>query len=194
MKSLSYNRLLVVLAVGAAWAAEASAQERPTLTPDDYGRWETLGQATLSPDGLWLAVGISRVNDEAELRIHRTDSDSVVVVPFGRSPRFSEDGAWLAYVIGISPDEREALQERREPVRNDMGLLNLRTGEQETIEDISSFSFSGDGRHLALRRYEPEEQESAGADASCGVWLRAPRSASATAARSRGRTRGICWR
>ncbi|MCY3705125.1 MAG: prolyl oligopeptidase family serine peptidase [Gammaproteobacteria bacterium] len=165
MKSLSYNRLLVVLAVGAAWAAEASAQQRPTLTPDDYGRWETLGQATLSPDGLWLAVGISRVNDEAELRIHRTDSDSVVVVPFGRSPRFSEDGAWLAYVIGISPDEREALQERREPVRNDMGLLNLRTGEQETIEDISSFSFSGDGRHLALRRYEPEEQESAGADA-----------------------------
>ena len=165
MKSLSYNRLLVVLAVGAAWAAEASAQQKPTLTPDDYGQWETLGQATLSPDGFWLAVGISRVNDEAELRIHRTDSDSVVVVPFGRSPQFSDDGAWLAYVIGISPDEREALQERREPVRNDMGLLNLRTGEQETIEDISSFSFSGDGRHLALQRYQPEEQEGAGADA-----------------------------
>ena len=165
MKSLSHNHLLVLLAVGAAWAVEASAQQKPTLTPDDYGQWETLGQATLSPDGLWLAVGISRVNDEAELRIHGTDSDSVVVVPFGRSPQFSDDGAWLAYVIGISPDEREALQERREPVRNDMGLLNLRTGEQETIEDISSFSFSGDGRHLALRRYEPEEQESAGADA-----------------------------
>ena len=165
MKSLSYNRLLVVLAVGAAWAAEASAQQKPTLTSDDYGQWETLGQATVSPDGLWLAVGISRVNDEDELRIHHTDSDSVVVVPFGRNPQFSKDGAWLAYVIGISPDEREALQERREPVRNDMGLLNLRTGEQETIEDISSFSFSGDGRHLALRRYEAEEQESAGADA-----------------------------
>ena len=165
MNATSPFRVLLLAAAAALLTSDAVAQQKPTLTPDDYGQWETLGQATLSPDGLWLAVGISRVNDEAELRIHRTDSDSVVVVPFGRSPRFSDDGAWLAYAIGISPDEREALQERREPVRNDMGLLNLRTGEQETIEDISSFSFSGDGRHLALRRYEPEEQESAGADA-----------------------------
>ena len=165
MKATSPFRVLLLAAAAALLTSDASAQQKPTLTPDDYGQWETLGQATLSPDGLWLAVGISRVNDEAELRIHRTDSDSVVVVPFGRSPRFSDDGAWLAYAIGISPDEREALQERREPVRNDMGLLNLRTGAQETIEDISSFSFSGDGRHLALRRYQPEEQESAGADA-----------------------------
>ena len=165
MKPASYHRFLVFLAATAVLAPHTSAQQQPTLTPDDYGQWETLGQATLSPDGLWLAVGISRVNDEDELRVHRTDSDSVVVVPFGRGPRFSEDGAWLAYAIGISPDEREALQERREPVRNDMGLLDLRTGEQETIEEISSFSFSGDGRHLALRRYELEEQESAGADA-----------------------------
>ncbi len=165
MNATSPFRFLLLAAAAALLTSDAVAQQKPTLTPDDYGQWETLGQATLSPDGLWLAVGISRVNGEAELRIHRTDSDSVVVVPFGRSPQFSDDGAWLAYVIGISPDEREALQERREPVRNDMGLLNLRTGEQETIEDISSFSFSGDGRHLALQRYEPEEQESAGADA-----------------------------
>ena len=158
-------RLLLLAAAAAVLAPDASAQQKPTLTADDYGQWETLGQAALSPDGLWLAVGVSRVNDQDELRIHRTDSDSVVVVPYGRSPQFSEDGAWLGYAIGISPDEREALQERREPVRTDMGLLNLRTGEQETIEEISSFSFSGDGRHLALRRYQPEEQESAGADA-----------------------------
>ena len=165
MNATSPFRVLLLAAAAALLTSDAVAQQKPTLTPDDYGQWETLGQATLSPDGLWLAVGISRVNDEDELRIHRTDSDSVVVVPFGRGPRFSEDGAWLAYAIGISPDEREALQERREPVRNDMGLLNLRTGERETIEDISSFYFSGDGRHLALRRYAPEEQESAGADA-----------------------------
>ena len=165
MNATSPFRFLLLAAAAAILASDAAAQQMPTLTPDDYGQWETLGQATLSPDGLWLAVAISRVNDEDELRIHHTDSDSVVVVPFGRGPQFSEDGGWLAYAIGISPDEREALQERREPVRTDMGLLNLRTGEQETVEDISSFSFSGDGRHLALRRYEPEEQESGGADA-----------------------------
>ena len=86
MNSTSPFGLLLLAAAACALASDASAQQKPTLTPDDYGQWETLGQATLSPDGLWLAVGISRVNDEAELRIHRTDSDSVVVVPVRPEP------------------------------------------------------------------------------------------------------------
>ncbi|MFW5952222.1 MAG: hypothetical protein ACOCVZ_08915, partial [Gemmatimonadota bacterium] len=45
------------------------------LTAEDYGQWETLGQALLSPDGDWLAYFISRVNDENELRVRRVGSD-----------------------------------------------------------------------------------------------------------------------
>src|SRR5688572_9960400 len=33
------------------------AQTRPRLTPADYGKWETLGATSLSPDGKWLAYG-----------------------------------------------------------------------------------------------------------------------------------------
>ncbi len=156
---------LLAAALFGALAAEAAAQRKPTLAPDDYDRWETLGRAALSPDGRWLAVDVGRVDDRDELRIHRTDSDSVVAVAFGRDPRFSEDGGWLAYAVGVAPNERDALRERGQPARDDVGLLNLRTGERETIEDISSFAFSGDGRYLALRRYAPEGREIAGADA-----------------------------
>jgi dienelactone hydrolase len=152
---------IVVLAAGAVGLA---AQEKPTLAPDDYDRWERLGQAVLSPDGNWLAVSIGRVNDENELRVHRTDSDSVVVVPLGARPAFSDDGAWLSYSIGVSPDEREAARKRDETVHNALGLLNLATGEQERIEDIESFSFSPDGAYLAIRRYKPEDKESDGVD------------------------------
>ena len=145
-------------------ATPAGAQEKPTLTPDDYGKWERLGGATLSPDGRWLAVGISRVNDESELRVHATDSDSVVVVDFATRPVFSGDNRWLAYSIGVSPDERERMQEQQQPVRTTLGLLDFQTGEQETIDDIQSFTFSEDGRYLALRRYKPQEKESSGVD------------------------------
>ena len=107
------------------------AQEKPALTVEDYGRWERLGGATLSPNGRWAAVGISRVNDEGELRIHSTDSDSVVVVPFATRPVFSSDNRWLAYSIGVSPDERERMRKQKKPVRNKLGLLDLGTGEQE---------------------------------------------------------------
>lgn len=140
------------------------AQDRPTLTADDYDRWERLGPAVLSPDGSWMAVIISRVNDENELRVHATDSDSVVVVPFGTRPAFSKDGRWLAYAIGVSPDERKKLEARNEPVHNAAGLLDLGRDEQEKIADVESFSLSGDGRYLALRRYKPEDKKSSGVD------------------------------
>ncbi|MDX1494780.1 MAG: prolyl oligopeptidase family serine peptidase, partial [Longimicrobiales bacterium] len=141
-----------------------SAQEKPTLTEDDYGKWERLGPATISADGEWLAVAISRVNDENELRIHSTTSDSVVVVEYGTRPTFSDDGRWLAYSIGMSEDAREAARRRDQPVRNKLGLLNLETGEQSTRNDIAAFSFSPDGSYIALRRYKPEDKESDGVD------------------------------
>ena len=156
---------LVAALLGAAVAPDrAHAQEKPTLTVDDYGQFERLGGATLSPDGRWMAVGISRVNDEGELRVHSTDSDSVVVIPFATRPVFSDDNRWLAYVIGVSPDQRERMREQRQPVRNKLGLLDLQTGEQETLDDIQSFTFSHDGRYLTLRRYRPQEKESSGVD------------------------------
>ena len=158
--------LVCALALMASAAAipGLQAQEKPTLTVDDYGQWERLGGGTLSPDGRWLAVGISRVNDEGELRIHATDSDSVVVVPFATRPVFTSDNRWLAYSIGVSPDERERMQESKQPVRNKLGLLNLLTGEQETVDDIQSFSFSEDGLYMALRRYKAEGKKSEGVD------------------------------
>ncbi len=140
------------------------AQDMPTLGPDDYDQWESLGNGVLSPSGNWLAVLINRVSDEGELRIHRTDTDSLVIVPFGTRPAFSSNGAWLAYAIGVSPDERDAAQKADEPVHNSMGLLNLSTGDQEAIEHIESFSFSDNGAYLAIERYKPEDKESDGVD------------------------------
>ncbi|MDE2879098.1 prolyl oligopeptidase family serine peptidase [Candidatus Palauibacter soopunensis] len=159
--------IIFAVALGAAAGlvpGGAAAQDKPTLGADDYDRWESLGQASLSPDGLWLAVVVRRVDETSELRVHRTDSDSVVIVAEGSRPEFSADGNWLAHAIGVSPDERERLGERGDPVRNGVGLLDLRTGEREETEAMQSFSFSDDGRYLALRRYGPEESESDGAD------------------------------
>lgn len=141
-----------------------NAQERPTLTVDDYDQWERLGGTELSPDGAWMAVSVGRVSDEGELRIHSTSSDSVVAVPFGTRAAFSPDSRWVAYSIGVSPDEREVAGERDGGVYNKLGLLNLETGEQATRDDFASFVFSYDGRYLALRRYKPADKDSDGVD------------------------------
>ncbi|NNL29823.1 MAG: hypothetical protein HKO77_02305, partial [Gemmatimonadetes bacterium] len=164
VRSMVWGAGAGLLFAGLVSATPLAAQDKPTLTEDDYGKWERLGPATISPDGDWLAVSISRVNDENELRIHRTDSDSVVVVEYGTRPTFSEDGRWLAYSVGMSEAAREAARGRDQPVRNKLGLLNLETGEQSTRNEIATFGFSSNGGYIALQRYKPEDKESAGVD------------------------------
>jgi dienelactone hydrolase len=137
----------------AAVAAPLQAQDRPSVQPKDYGQWESLGTGTLSPNGEWLAVPITRVNRENELRIHQTNSDSVIVVAYGARPTFSEDGQWVAYSIGKSEEETEQIEEDGEDVRNDLGLVNLVSGEQSSVAQVQSFAFGGGGTHLAMARY-----------------------------------------
>ena len=147
-------------------AAADGARDLPTLTPGDYGRWERLGSAELSANGAWLVAPISRVNEEDELRIRRVaDTDSVIVVPYGSSAAFSADGRWLAYSIGLGEEAREKLEEQKKPVRAKLGLVDLGSGESSEVEEVASFSFSPDGRFLAMRRYAPGgERKATGGD------------------------------
>ena len=108
----TFRRIIVLVPVVALLltAAPLAGQARKALTPEDWGKWERLGAPTLSRDGEWLAVGITRVNEENELRVRRVSNpDSVIVVPFGRAPNFSADGRWLAYAIGMSDEDAEAI-------------------------------------------------------------------------------------
>jgi dipeptidyl aminopeptidase/acylaminoacyl peptidase len=144
---------------GAAWS-----QERPTIAPEDYGRWENLGRAALSPDGAWLAYGVEMVDEQAELRIRSLERDSMRSVPWGRNPAFAPDGRWLAWAVGVSPDEEERLQKAEEPVRLGVGLLDLASGEERSFEEVRGFGFDSSARFLALHGYAPEEPKGKGAD------------------------------
>ncbi|HUF28284.1 MAG TPA: prolyl oligopeptidase family serine peptidase [Gemmatimonadaceae bacterium] len=145
-------------------ASIAGGQSRPTLTPADYGRFETLGAATLSPDGRWIAYGISRVNDTTELRIRPVDRDTVRTVRWGSAPSFSADSRWLAWSIGVSLEEQQRLQRDRRPVRLRVGVLDLSTGEERVIDAVRARAFDASGRWLALHGYAPEEPRGKGAD------------------------------
>ncbi len=131
--------------------ADSSANDpvKP-VTPADYGQFERMGRATLSPDGRWLAVPIIRVNEENELRIHRTDIDSVVVIPYGSITRFSGDSRWVAYQIGMSKKDRKALEKQDKPLQQRVGLLNLATGDTSSVDAVTGYQFSHSGRYLAM--------------------------------------------
>lgn len=136
-------------------AAPAAAQLQP-VQPEDYGRFESLGAAVLSPDGQWLAYEVNRVSEENELRVRRASRDTTMALPMARSAQFSGDSRWLAYAITVSASERERLTAEKKPIRSRGALMDLRTGDREEFGDIASYEFSPDGRYLALTGYAPE--------------------------------------
>ena len=148
----------------AVTATQLRAQDRPTIPPADFGRWEDLGPATLAPFGDWIAYRIERVNEENELRIRDIDGDSTRVVPWGSAPAFSADGHWLAWAVGVSPEERERLEEADEPVRDGAGVLDLDSGEVRSFDAVRVRAFDATGRYLALQGYPSEEPAGKGAD------------------------------
>ncbi len=147
-----------------ALPSPTSAQDRPLVTPGDYGRWESLGFPTLAPDGSWLAYTVSRVDETSELRLRKLDEDSTRVFEWGAGPRFSPDGRWFMWTAGVSPEERERQAQAEQPVSARTMLMDLANGETREFEGVSSASFDRSGRFLALRGSPPREPRGKGAD------------------------------
>jgi dipeptidyl aminopeptidase/acylaminoacyl peptidase len=158
--------LLLVAAVPMA-ALPLAAQspgpggELPLVTPDDYGKFESLTTQVLAPRGDWLAYGIRRVDETEELRIVALAGGEDRTMPLGRSPVFSPDGRRLAWVVGAPPD---APRGQDDPVRPGAALLELATGAQNEWTAVRTFRFDAEGRFLALHGFAPDEPSGKGAD------------------------------
>lgn len=131
------------------------AQEKPTLKPADYDRWEALGNTELSADGRWLAFEVRRVDEDQRLVLRQTGTDSVITIEHARNAAFSRDSRWAAYSIGVSRKEQEKADKAKKTLHAKLGLVDLRSGKVTVVNDVASFQFSGDGRYLALRGYAP---------------------------------------
>ncbi len=144
--------------------AKTKAPAKRAIRPEDYGAWELLGLAALSPDGRWLAYSIARPDGEGEMRLRMLATQATEAVPHGARPQFSKDGKWLAYTIGVPEAEREKAAKTKEAVKSKLGLRNLVSGDSLTIDDVATAGFSDNGKFLVMRRYPIKGRESAGVD------------------------------
>src|SRR5262249_56990277 len=91
-------------------AMALAGEGKPPVTPADYARWETLAPgASLSPDGKWLAYGITKGDGKYELRaraLDRAADAKAQLFPFGGAAVFSADSRWLAFAVGPADAQR----------------------------------------------------------------------------------------
>ncbi|MBC7827007.1 MAG: hypothetical protein H7122_04630, partial [Chitinophagaceae bacterium] len=145
------------------FAALTGTAQKKDLLPADYGKWQSLNAADLSPDGAWVAYRITVETDNDTLYVVNRDSKKVYKLEFGSTWDFSGDNQWLAYRIGMPFKEAEKLREQNKPVENNkMGLLNLKTGQKLLYEGITNFGFSRNGKFLAISLAAPKENKDKG--------------------------------
>ncbi len=155
LQRLCFSVLLIVC------ITTISAQKK-NLTPDDYGKWQTLGATDISPNGAWISYAITVAEDNDTLFVVNRLTHKVYKLEFGQTAEFSKDNKWIAYRIGLPFKEAEKLREQNKPVEFKLGLLNLETGKKEVIQNIARFGFSRSGQFLAAYLAPPKENKDKG--------------------------------
>ena len=143
-------RLPFVVAILAALSGgmieSASAQGLPTLSPGDYGQWESLGTPVVDPTGRWVTAQIRTVDGDTELRVYAADgSGSARVLERGTRPEFTPDGARLLWIQDADEDAAEGSPE----AQSRLGIVDLTAGTDSVGFATRSFAVSGDGRWVA---------------------------------------------
>ena len=128
-KRLGYCLLLCLFILSAT-----QAQQKKWLTPDDYGKWQSIGAMDMSPNGEWVAYQITVQEDNDTLYIKNRVTDSLYKMAFASAPEFSKDNQWIAFRVGLPFKEAEKLRDQSKPIEYKMGLLNLGTGKKEMIQ------------------------------------------------------------
>lgn len=157
-----FRKFFLVLLLTGCVTGSAMAQQKKTLPVDDYGKWQSIGANDLSPNGEWVAYQLLVQEDNDTLFVTHRSTGKSYKLEFASVPEFSKDNKWLAYRIGLPFKEAERLRDQGKPIEYKMGLLNLETGKKETVQNVSRFGFSRNGKFLTVYLSAPKENKEKG--------------------------------
>uniref|UniRef100_UPI0040478770 prolyl oligopeptidase family serine peptidase n=1 Tax=Roseivirga sp. TaxID=1964215 RepID=UPI0040478770 len=135
------------------------AQEKKVLTLDDYGQWNSIRNASISPNGLWATYSYVPNDGDSRLFIRKIEGDTVRSIINGKQVDFSLDNTWVAYLSDLPEKEAEKLKKQSKPVVSRLELYNLTTNAVIDVENAASFSFSKASNYIAIHK-NPADRKS----------------------------------
>ena len=145
--------------------------DKKVLTIDDYAKWRSVGQTSISPDGRWVTYAYSRREVDDSLFIKEIDGGDPAVVVRGSNPEFSKDSRWVAYYIN-PPEQEDSGGRGNARGGNDadrparvVELRDLDTGETRKWDNAQSFAFAEAGQAFMVKKSSTDsEAEHEGTD------------------------------
>lgn len=158
------NRTILAFVLICLIGQSLHAQEKKTLSQEDYKIWQSLRSNTISNDGIWVGYQIAQTEGTDTLFITNTKTDSLYKEAFGTRLQFTPDSKYACYLIGVSQAEQEKMQEKKQSVHYKLALLDLTTGHKDVYPEISSVIVPESGSFLLLTPYPPKDSKAEGGD------------------------------
>lgn len=169
MKSLRLvpSCLAVLVILLAAPFAPLAAQQKKSLTIDDYARWRRIEDAAIAGSGHWATYTLRHMNalpvdEKPVLMLRNLQTNQDVEIPNAHDGVFSPNSRWLVYQVDSVPAPKKsrgrdttsadtsAAAPKATPPR--MELRELATGRTQSWERMQSAAFNVTSTHLLLRR------------------------------------------
>jgi len=154
---------IVLLITNITLLAQKNIQDKPRpLEIPDMLEWKSIRYANVSNDGKWFAHALMPAEGDGNVIIKQVKGEKEYKFEVGESGGrivFSEDSKWAAFMISPKKKESEKVKEQKKKVYNDMGLLNLASGEKIDFKKVKRFSFAEENPvWLAMHQYTSESQ------------------------------------
>ena len=109
-----HRSLLLALVVAAATIHSVPSAQAPVkkpLTVEDYTKWRTIADSSISGDGRWVTYTLQQTNTIAAearpvLHLKNLDTNEEITVPHATGGTFSLDSRWIAYQVDPGAAER----------------------------------------------------------------------------------------
>lgn len=105
------------------------------LKPDDFGKWSTLENVNIAPNGKWVSYRLRYDSGNDTVFVREVGSAKKYFFPSGKIDAFSKNGKWFFA-----------------NVKNGVHLQNLITGEQKIIPSARKAKFMAKGGFLLVRK------------------------------------------
>ncbi|MFO8233930.1 MAG: prolyl oligopeptidase family serine peptidase [Bacteroidales bacterium] len=156
LKSITIFSVLVCLTISVA------AQDKKALTFDDILKWNRITEKTIANDGSLVAYKLEPWKGDPVLKLVENDGSTVFTKTGGTDIRITEDSRYVLSRIKPLEDTIRELKlqgKKKEDMPEDQLLiLNVKSGEQEIIDNLKSFKVPEKWSGWAAYQTEPEEE------------------------------------
>lgn len=179
-RQISTLLLAVAVALVCTYALpSAQAIAKKPLKVEDYTRWRSISEQSISSDGDWVTYVLQQTNvapgdTKPVLHLLNLATNADTTVANGIGGVFSPDSKWIVYIVDptggrggrgrgtAAPDASAPAPQDGQRGRGNTPtpprraeLRNLATGAVHTWDDVQSFVFSPASTHLVLKRRAP---------------------------------------